>query len=401
MNKKTLNSNSRLNIFDLIYLALITAFTGVCYKLFYRMCVSETYESDFTWYINLPTSQYKERHRLLGFLFDLMYRHGIRIPGMVLYLALVIAGIILMSYVYLKFFTAGSGVNRAVLELASLLVLFMGPIYVPGFHEYYYRWSFQTFAWHSPTEQSMILYSIIAMLCFIKMYEESEEKVNRKWWLATMLTSLFCAFAKPSFIIDLIPAMILLFLIDLFTPSGESFGHKLGRLVIMGTSLIPAGVYMLAVMKYSFNGEGDLHEGSVIIDIQHVIDYPNLTGAIVCGLAFPIVVWLVNIKLLKEKRYRAVAALFVMGVIQWSLLYEEGERAAHGNFAWGRQAGCFFFFLTSVAIAINNWKDKQFLSEKPLLRKAYFALIGLLLIMHVASQLRYFYLICMGHKYLI
>ena len=395
-----LKTRGEKRIIDILYIAVVAVFTAICYKLFYRMCTSETYESDFTWYINLPTSQNKERHRLLGFLFDLMYRHGIRIPGMVVYLALVIAGIILVSFVYLKVFTEESGVNRSALEMASLFVPFMGPIYVPHFHEYFYRWSFQTFAWHSPTQQSMILFSIIALLCFIKMYEESEYRVSKKWWIATMLTSLFSAFAKPSFIIDLIPAMILLFLIDLFTPGDEKFIHRLGRLVVMGTSLIPAGVYMLVVMKYSFNGEDAMHEGSVIIDIQHVLDYPGLLGAIVCGLAFPIVVWLVNIRLLKERRYRTVVALFVMGVVQWMLLYEEGARAAHGNFTWGRQIGCFFLFQTSVAIAINNYRKKEdFMPNRPILRKMYFVGISVLLLMHVISQMVYFYLICTGHKY--
>lgn len=400
-NTKTIQSNNSNIALNMIYVFFISALTVICYKLFYRMCTSDTYESDFIWYINLPTAEYKERYRLLGWLFDLMYRHGIRTQGMVVYLAIVIAGIILVSYLYLNFFSTASE-NGNILKMLSLCATFMGPIFVPFFHPYYYRWSFPTFAWHSPTEQSMVLYSMIAVLCFIKMYEKSENGVSLKWWLLTMLSVLLSAFAKPAFAIDLILAMIALFIIDLFISDGENLGKKLKKRILMGISLIPTGIYMLIVMKYDFHGGNSMHEGSVVIDIQHVLDYPNLTAAIVTGLAFPAVVWITNIHLLREKRYKTVFAVFLMGLAQWMFLYEQGERATHGNFNWGRQIGSYLFFLTSVTIAINNWRNTdEFMADRQLTRKIYFAVISILFVLHVSSQLRYFYLICMGHSYFI
>ena len=391
----------KLRITDIIYAAAIAVFCLICYKLFYRMSVNYhgKYSSDFTWYINLPTSQFKERYRLLGWLFDIIYRHTHSITGMVVYLALVIGLIILASCFYLRVYTDRTKPDRLVLQIASLPVLFMGPIYVPVFHEYFYRWSFQTFAWHSPTEQSMILFSIPAFLCFVKMYETSDTGVKLKWWILTMVTGLMSAFAKPAFIIDLIIAMVAMFLIDLFMKSEETFGKKFLKLFIMGCALIPAGLYMLVIMTYSFNGQGDLHEGKVLINPAHILEYNNLFAAVVCGLAFPIVVWAVNYRLLKEKRYRSVFAVFLACVLQWALFVEEGERATHGNFTWGRQAGCFFLFLTAVAIAINNWHDKEFMAESPGKRKLYFVALAVLLTAHIASQLVYFYLICTGHGY--
>lgn len=390
-----------LRITDFIYAAAIICFSSVCYKLFYRMAINYhgKYKSDFPWYINLPVSEYKERYRLLGFIFDIIWRHTHDISGMVAYLAIVIGCIIIVNFIYLRMYTEKSDIDRAVLQLASILVIFMGPIYVPGFHEFYYRWSFQIFAWHSPTEQSMILYSLIAFMCFVRMYENSSGGVDPKRWLLAMLTGLLSAFAKPAFIIDLIIAMIVLFLIDLFTQKEEPFLQRFRELFIMGCSLIPAGVYMLVIMKYSFNGEGDLHDGEVRIDLTHVLEYNNLFAAVVCGLAFAIVVWAVNYRLLKEKRYRTVFGVFLAGVMQWSLFVEEGERATHGNFTWGRQIGCYLLVITAVAIAFNNFKDREFLADKPAARKAYFAVLAVLAVLHIASQLHYFWLICTGHGY--
>lgn len=392
-----------IRITDVLYAAVIVAFSSVCFKLFYRFAINYhgKYKSDFPWYINLPTQQYKERYRLLGFIFDIIWRHSHEITGMVVYLACVIGCIILINFVYLKMYTKQSEINRAALQLASILMLFMGPIYVPGFHEYYYRWSFQTFAWHSPTEQSMILFSLIAFMCFVQMYEGSDDGVDSKRWIAAMLTGLMSAFAKPAFIIDLIIAMIVMFLIDLFTQKEKPFLKRFKELFIMGCALIPSGVYMLVIMKYSFNGEGDLHDGEVRVDLTHVLEYNNLFAAIVCGLAFAIVVWVVNYRLIKEKRYMSVIGVFLAGVLQWTLFVEEGQRATHGNFTWGRQIGCYILMLTAISIAFNNWKDKEFLADKPKARKAYFALLAVLAVLHICSQLHYFWLICTGHGYML
>lgn len=401
MEKNRNSLNKRFGIIDGLYIATIVAFTAVCYELFYRMCTryNGKYRSDFEWYISLPTSEYKEKHRLIGWALDLMYRHGADIKGMVVPMALVIGCIIVANFIYLTYFTEGRSTSRTVRQLFSGLMLFLGPIYVPVIHEYYYRWSFQTFAWHSPTQHTMILFSILAMICYIKMYEKSSEKIDPVWWIATALTVFLSAFSKPAFLIDLGMATVVLFLMDLFVEDGEKFTDKLKKRIVMGLSLVPASLYLLIIVKYNFNGDDKLQQASVVFTIEHLREYPNLWAAIICGLAFPIVVWLVNISLLREKRYRTVFVLFLMGVLQWSVLREGGMRAGHGNFGWGRQVGSYLLFLTSVAIAINNWNDKEFMKEKPVLRKVYFAVLLCLLVLHVGSQLRYFYLICRGHNY--
>ena len=402
MRNISLDIGRHKRLTDGLYIAGIAAVIAVCYELFYRMCTryNGKYRSDFEWYIGLLDSDYKEKHRLIGWALDIMNRAGISLKGIVLSFAIVIGCLILANFIYLLFFTRESSVKRAVPQLLSALMLFMGPIYVPGFHEYFYRWSFQTFAWHSPTEQAMVLFAVLATVCFIKMYESSDEKVEWRWWVASAVMIFLSAFSKPAFAIDMMFACVALFLIDLFLPGEERFADKFKKRFIMGLCLVPSALYMIIIVKYNFNGEDELQQASVNITIEHLLDYPNLFGAIICGIAFPLVVWAVNIGLLREKRYRTVFIIFLMGVLQWSIFREGGERESHGNFAWGRQVGTYIFFLTSLAIAVNNWKDDGFMKDRPLARKAYFIILGCLLLLHAFSQLIYFYKICRGHSYL-
>lgn len=392
-----------IRISDIAFVSAICFFVAICYRLFYRMCIDYKgrYSSDFGYYIEYAQTEGVVKNRLLSWLFGLMDKNGIGLNVMVGYLAFVIALTVIANYTYLKFFLEKSGNSKTVTQLASILIPFMGPIYIPVFHEYFYRWSFQTYAWHSPTEQSMILYSIPTMLCFIKMYEESEDRVSAKWWLLTASTGFISTFAKPAFIIDLIVAMVIMFLVDLLVFSEEPLGDRFKKRVAMGTSLIPSGLYILTVMNDNFGTSSGEGSGSIALKLTHVLEYNNLFAAIVCGLAFPIIVWSVNYKLIYEKRYKTVILVFVTGIFQWMLFVEQGERATHGNFTWGRQVGCYFFFMTSVSTAINNYHNKEFMQEKPLMRKVYFGALLMLLALHVSSQLRYFYLICIGQGYLL
>ena len=400
-----LNKRTSIRITDIIYAAIIGVITVLCYRLFYWMSIEYNgiYDSDMPYYVELPTSANKEHYRFIGLMFDFIYRltPGRTIAGMVGFMALMIALIILANYAYIKYFTKESSVDRPVIQAASLAGLFMGPIYIPVLHECFYKKSFQSFAWQSPTQHAMVFFAILAVIFFTKMYEESDEGVNPKWWVLTMVTAALSAYSKPAFILDMIAAMIMIFLIDLFSRSEEPFGEKLKKLVIMGCSLIPAGCFVLLVVKNEFFGNDHAHRGGITVNLDNILNDDHLLMSIIAGLAFPMIVWAVNYKLVRSKRYKLPFWLFIMGILQWAPFDETGARAGCGNFSWGRQVGCYFLFLTAIAIAINNWKDKDFMKDRPAARKIYFAVISILLIWHVGTQVTYFLMVYSGYDYYI
>ena len=398
-----LKEKPSIRITDIIYAAVICAITVICYRLFYLMSLEYggRYLSDMPYYVERPTLANKERYRFIGLVFDLIYRltpgHGI--GGMVAFMALMIAFIILANYTYVKFFTQESAPSRPVIQAASLAGLFMGPMYIPVLHEYFYRNSFQSFAWQSPTQHAMLFFGILAVVFFTRMYEESSNGVDPKLWILTMVTAALSSYSKPAFILDMIAAMILIFLIDLFRKSEEPFGEKLKKLVIMGCSLIPAGCFVLLLVKMEFMGSDHAHQGGITISLNNILNDDHLLMGFIAGLAFPLVVWAVNFRLIGNKRYKLPFWIFIMGVLQWAPFDETGARAGHGNFAWGRETGCYFLFLTAIAIFINNCKDKDFLKDRPAARKLYFVIASILLIWHLGSQVIFFIMINTGECY--
>ncbi len=391
--------------YDILWVTLIGLFSVVCLELFYRMIVNynDRYSSDMRYYVVKNVQEGGFHDRFIGVVFQKFYDINQNTMEANIYLAAVIAAIIVVNYLVIRFYIKDDGrdVPRYAMEFFSLAMLFIGPMYIPVFHEWYYRFSFQTWAWHSPTQQSMTLFSLIASLCFLKMYLQYEERIHPGWWIATMVTCFLSASVKPSFLINLIPAIIVLFIIELIEGGKEGFLKRFGKLFAMGCTLVPCGLYILFLHTMEFK-ESTTQDGDhqVIFDIGHVIHYNHLGAAIICGLAFPLVVFAMNLPRLRDRKYRFAAVIFLMGVLQWALLTETGKRGKYGNFGWGQIYGSYFLTLVSTALALENFRDPDFLAGRKRARTVYFVVLAVLLVLHIFSQLCYFRLILTGHGYM-
>lgn len=376
---------------DILFAVLLTFFCFVCYRLF-GLFLSGAFRSDFPFYAESAMNG-GSQHRFLGVAYRLIYSATGSTDGMAVFSALIIGGIVIGNYFLLKYLLGKTIVARPLLQAAALFAMFLGPIYVPEFHQCFYKGVFQSFAWHSPTQQAMIVFSIPAFICFAKLYERYEESVDVKLWLLCMVFTLLSATGKPSFAIDLILGAIVMFAAELFLPGKLGFGEKFKRLFLIGCSFIPSGLYFFVVMYFNFGDKGE-RSGKIVFGLKSLLNYDGLFLAIICGLAFAILVWIFNLGKLRQRKMRTVVMIFLMGIVQWALVYEEGFRAAHGNFVWGRQVGCYFLMLSALAVFVDNFKNRSdFLSGRKSLQAIYFLAGGGLLVLHIASQILYFYLI--------
>lgn len=392
---------------DLIYVTVIGLISVVCLELFHRMIVvyHDVYHSDIRYYVRSAADDTSLHwKRLIEFVFSKLYDINQDTMEMNIYLAVVIAAIIVVNFLVIRFYLREDGVfpQRHVIQLFSVTALFMAPIYVPGFHEYFYRFSFDCFAWHSPTQQSMILFSMIASLCFLKMFLEYDRGGLRfGWWIASAVCIFLSAWSKPSFFMNLAVSVVILFVIELIAGGSEGFPGRLAKLFIMGCSLIPAGLYVILLNRVEY-AEGGASEDEVVIGFVNGFAQSHMKAGFLCGLALAILVCAVNIRLLGDRKYRFAACILLTGILQWLFISEEGPSAAYGNFSWGRDYGDYFILLISVTILLRNWyqRDVLFRGAKPL-QAVYFLAAGALLLMHLISGIVYFWLILTGHGYYI
>ena len=389
--------------FDGVYFAVIALITTVCFRLFGWMIIvyQDRYHSDIRYYVRSAADDSRPHwKRLIEFVFSKLHDLNGGTFEINLYLALVIAGVILANFLIMRFFLNDDGIHppRQVLEACSIAALFLGPIYVPEFHQYFYRFSFDSFAWHSPTQQSMVFFSLIATFCFLKMFLYYEKGVRPVWWIASMIAVFLSTWSKPNFFMDLCATVVVLFLIEILVNGREGIVGRTARLFVMGCTLIPSGVYMIILNRVEYGSEES--EDRVVFEFVNTFAQNHMKAGFLCGVAFALVVCAANLYLLKDRKYRFAAGIFITGILQWMLIHEEGPSAAYGNFSWGRDYGDYFILLISVTIALANWYDRtRLFGGRKIPRYIYFTIIAGLFLMHLISGTYYFYLILTGHGY--
>lgn len=391
---------------DIIYLMVIAALVYQCYVLFGQMIVDHKggpYWSDLPYYFNKAMDPETGNHRLPLVLFKYLYSLTRSPLGIVIYLAADIGLIFIANYFYLKTYSKADTkerLTRIMVQFFSIAAVFAGPIYVPRIHTAFYKNTFPTFAWHSPTQQMMTLFVVLGTMCFFMMLDNYEKKISPGWWLGAAVFYLLSAYTKPSFILDFVPAVVIAFIIELCIKSEISFGEKFKKLFIMGCSLVPSGLYMIFLNYYIYQRAESDGNGDILVTSAKIAEYDHLWVAICCCMAFPLVVMLFNWKrLFRDGKYRIIILAAIMGLLQWGLLGESGRRASHGNFGWGRIIGGYMLMLTSMAILVENVRDKEFLGGKKWLRGLYFLMAAGSLALHLICNVYYFVTICAGGGY--
>lgn len=396
---------------DFAWAASIAVIFVLTLEMFYRMIVDYNgkYTSDMRYYV-VETAVSGERHdRIITVLFQKFYDINHNTLEANIYLALVIAALVVANFAAIRYFIKDDGygkrVPRYAIQFFSVAMLFIGPMYVPYLHEYFFRKSFASFAWHSPTQQSMTLFAVISAVCFMKMYSEYEKGgISLRSWILTMLTTLIATGFKPSYTISLCITIVVMFIVDLIRGGKNDFLWRLGQLFLMGCTAIPSGLYMLWLHFAEFEeGTQFGEEHKVIIDISHAIGYKGLWAAAIFGIAFPLTVFIIAHSKFRDSKYRFALYIFVVGVLQWALLDETGTRGNFGNFTWGRLFGCYFITLAASAAALELYYDKKRSDKKSSggghSRKIRIAAVSIILCWCLASQLFYFWMILTGRGY--
>ena len=235
------------------------------------------------------------------------------------------------------------------------------------------------------------------------MYLNYETGISPKWWILTTATMLISAAIKPSFVMDMMLSVVILFLIELFLRKDMTFAVRLKRLFIMGCTLIPSGLFMIWLNTKEFGTdtqyEGEFH---VVFGLNALRNNPDFINMFVFGMTFSIIVFAANYRRFKDRKYFLALLLFITGFMQWALLSETGERAKHGNFSWGRMFGSYFVALVCLTLLLENiFVEESVFPNNKKLRKAYIAMALIVLAMSVISQLKYFHLILTGNGYML
>lgn len=396
---KEQNSRIPQRAFDTAYMVILAGLFAGFVMLFYRQAIrfNGGYASDT--YVYAQDKGNLVHSRMMAFILPKLHEISGDYYLTAIFLSLIVIATILANYMFISYLLQRDNIaaERWMIQAMSFAGLVATAIYLPGVYEQFYQFTWSRYSWQSPTQQAMILFALLSTLMFLKIYDNYMERIKPGQWIGLTVLLFVTAWAKPNFMMVMAPTVIIVFIADLFRKRDYSIGHRVKRIITLGLAFIPAGVFIIILnhVEYADGGNGEIaiRPGFFLEEVT------NVPVMIFLSLAFPLVVFIFNYRKLKVIAYQIIVGMTLIGIGEYMTLVETGKRIFHGNFSWGREVAEYMLFLAAMALALINLKDKEFLKDKPGLRRVYFIVIIVLLAGHVITGIVFLQYVARGHKY--
>ena len=241
-------------------------------------------------------------------------------------------------------------------ELIAFGLSFVMPYVIPNWHNpIFYFGQNSPVIWHNPANIIVKLFSLAGFFLIIHILRKIAEgnTVSRKEYLTLTAVILLSVIAKPSFFQGIVPALGLYILIRLVLTKFA----KLREYFLVCACFIPGFLIILFQFLFSFySGQGGDGIGIGWMNVASAY-YPSPWVHFLLALFFPICYILLNLKNSWKSMEIRLGILYVLCAwLEFSLLYEKGNRMYDGNFEW---ALCLAYAALWTSASIMFFRDWQ------------------------------------------
>lgn len=325
----------------------VLIYGGLCLYLFYMQSVqpldydNRYFQSDLPYHISMIVDD-GWYYSFTAYAYQLLYWLGGQRTGLIaLFLALAAVLCVLLTQRLLALLLGRKGVDALTLGGALALNLVM-----PFFWRYAGEYRYVSYQagniWHNSTYQCMKPAALAAMIYYLRTEEGYRERLTGRQWLAMAGLLVLCTGIKPSFLTVFAPVLAVKLLADLCrkVPFRQVF--------LLGSTVLPACGVILWQNAVLFGA--DTGQGFTLSPWYTFSLHANRTKvAVLCSVAFPLVVALFSVKeLLRDRRYLFAWGMTGVGFLEALLLVETGSRSRDGNFLWGYCMALFLIFVFSL-----------------------------------------------------
>lgn len=267
--------------------------------------------------------------------------------------------------------------------------VFICKICIPFLSPLFYVKSYVTQPWHNSTYLCMRLCALPTLIYFYKIRLHYLEKLEIIDCLLFTVLLTITNYAKPNFIIVFAPIMLCVLVYDFVKTRGKSFKNAF----IFGCCVLISCVILFYQSKLLFSTSENTGIRIGLDNINELL-YMNYHDVfnIIASLAFPLVVLVLfmlkrnELNLNFKRVYFETWMMFLLSILVRLFIFETGDRALHGNFAWSSYFFAFMLFLVSICMLLHMIKKN---SVNKYIKYGCFVIYGL----HILSGLVYFVLV--------
>lgn len=245
-----------------------------------------------------------------------------------------------------------------LVNILTFALFILGPLYLPRFNPNYYLGQGTPNTWHNPTNLTVRPFAILTFIILIKLIEDyqlEKKGFDRRRLYLLSFTLLISVWAKPSFIMMVIPGVGLFMIVTCY--KDRSLMGLYLRIIL---AFIPAVILFLSqyVMLFVSGERGDA-VGIGWLTVLHMYT-SNVIISFLLAFAFPIYWLLVDFKdCIKDVSIQLGTCCVCSGWLEMAVLLENGIHRADGNFFWGYYIAMFFMWLAIIRRFILSQNRKN------------------------------------------
>ena len=261
--------------------------------------------------------------------------------------------------------------------LVTFSIIIIGPLCIPWYSKIIYLGQGSPNVWHNVTLWAVKPFALLSVWCTLKGVETSKKMP----YLIALVSVVLSIFAKPSFIIMFLPALVIFSLIKGIyrDPLFQRFFLVLSTISVL-------------ILSYQYTHTfGNKEESHIVFDLFGVwsLSSLNIGISILLGLAFPLLLALFKTEILNENTILLSWIMTSIGIAYYALFAETGRYYTHGNFGWSYMIAMSLLYLFSIIKFFQIFTSLT-------LWKRYFLLI--LLIIQTSIGVEYLYKILLGQN---
>jgi len=319
-------------------ISTIIVFLSISF-LVYQQIFTNTYKSD------------TQEH--LVFMYSFLGDHGIltyplwHLSGLYLsqifsipfqYGAILASSLYVSSWFILIFLYAKSYLKQHTYYTHLLIVwitFLIGPLCIPWYNHVIFWGQGSPNIWHNVTLWTVKPFALLSVWLTIEGLKNKNKRLL-VWGTLAVITSIF---AKPSFIIIFLPALILYGII-------KHLHHQ--RFFIQYFILI--SILSIIILYDQYTHTFTQSEGKIIIDFLGVWSgsSPNVAISIGLALAFPLAFILLKFEIIKDDYILIGWIMTFISIIYYATFAQTGRFYSHGNFGWSYMIAMSLLYLFSI-----------------------------------------------------